>query len=237
MSASENMSARCGERGNAMVYLLIAIALLAALSFAVAHGGRSSVSALTDEKARLIASDVIAFADIVEKSVSQLRLRGTAVQNLRFAQGSLPVADYGTPGASAENEVFHSEGGGILYKPPTPEVTTTGTENVQFLNSNEIKGVGTDCAADGCADLIMVIPAVREQICRFINDLAGVDNPGGAPPTDTDMDESGKFQGAFGYAETIGDEAGGAVLASKMEGCFQETADSEYVYFKVLVPR
>lgn len=229
---------RSNESGNVFFYLFLCVALLGALSYAVSQGGRSSVTALTEERQRLLATDIIAYSDTVVKAVGQLRLRGTAMTALSFANPFISSIEYGTYNADPDNEIFNPAGGAVVYTDPPADATTTGTEEYLFLANNEVQGAGSTCGGAGCTDLLMVIANMRKDVCLRINTLLGVSNPSGAPPTDTDIDEATKFKPAanpFGYADTIGDED--SALDNQREACFEETGDSEFVYYKVLLAR
>src|SRR5688500_16139778 len=117
------------ESGNVFFYIFICIALLAALSYAVAQGSRSSVTTLTDDRRQLVATEIIGYGDIVSKAVTQLRLRGTQVDQLSFANTVLPSADYGDydcidppdtcpAGTGPQHEVFNPAGGAVVYSDP-----------------------------------------------------------------------------------------------------------------------
>ena len=59
----EHINARALERGNAMIYVLIAIALFAALSFTLARqGDDGEASDMSDARAELYATDMISYA-------------------------------------------------------------------------------------------------------------------------------------------------------------------------------
>ncbi len=228
---------RQSESGNVFFYIFVAISLLAALSYAVAQGGRGSVKALTGERVHLVASEIIAYGDTVSKTVTQLRLRGTPVTSLSFANAFLSSGEYGVYNSDPGNEVFNPAGGAVVYSNP-PEATTVINPFYDFLANNEVENVGTTCGASSCSDLVMSVSNVRLDVCLELNEILGIVNPAGAPPTDTDIRQIEKFKpGAtpFGYSSTIGDED--AALDGQREACFQETGDSLYYYYKVLLPR
>ena len=233
-----NTPMRHAESGNVFFYIFICVALLGALSFAVAQGGRSSGSALSEEKQRLLATDIIGYSDTVAKAVTQLRLRGTPITSLSFANPFISSGEYGVYGADPANEIFNPVAGAVIYTDPPADATTTGTEEYLFLSDNEVEGIGSTCGAASCADLLMVIPNMREEVCIKLNDMLGVTNPSGVPPTDSTIDDSTKFAPApnpFGYSETIGDED--TALEGQQEACFEETGDTEFVYYRVLSAR
>ncbi len=233
---------RAPESGNVFFYIFLAIALLASLSFAVSQGGRGSVTQLTGERVNLIATEIVAYGDTVGKTVTQLRLRGAAISEISFATPFLS-ADYGTPGDDAANEVFNPAGGAVIYQPPPPGATDSDQE-YGFLGHNEIEGIGTTCGGAGCADLLMALPDIHEDVCLRLNELLSVENPeragppdGPEPPLDGDaLDFSGLFEqpaGTFGYDETIGDED--AALTGQREACYD--TGTQNIYYKVLLPR
>lgn len=231
---------RQNESGNVFFYIFISIVLLAALSFAVSQGGRSSITQLTQDTRSLVASEIIGYADTVSKAVTQLRLRGTTLNELSFANEFLSAGEYGTYNNDPANEVFNPVGGAVIYSDPPGDATTTGSENWYFLADNEIENVGTTAGTAASADLIMAVLNVRQDVCTEINDLLGVGTAGAAPPTDNDIDSDTKFEpialpaSPMGYDETIGDED--AVLDGQREACYDQ-GGTQFIYYKVLQPR
>lgn len=230
------------ERGNVLFYVLIAVTLLAALSYAVTDSSRGNVQQLSNDKARLYATEIIEYSSSVSAGVGQLRLRGVSAENICFESDTWPAGnDYSHSGCNDNtNRVFHPDGAGInLAFPPAEAMDQSATPDGlwHFYGQNEIENVGSTCGAAGCSDLIMVVDEVMVSVCVQLNDLLGITNPSGVPPTDDNIDTT-LFQGSYGYARTIGDEAGSAPLASNTSGCFQKTnAPAEYIYYKVLIVR
>lgn len=223
---------RHSERGNAMFYILIAVALLAALVFAVAQSSRTSATALTEEQQRLLATEILDYSQSVKNAVAQLRLRGTSFVQLSFAKPG--DAGYNTTPA---HEIFNTQGGGIVYQDVRPEAQIAATAWV-FAANNEIDDVGTTCAAAGCVDLLMILPAVRRDTCIKINDFLGITGPTDEPPLDSSIDTLTPFTGTPTYDDTIGDEAGSTEVRGKQAGCVKETAPpGEYHFYQVLEAR
>lgn len=225
---------RANDSGNALFYILIAIALLAALTAAIARSGRMSLTSLSEDRQKLLATGIVDYADSVSKAVSQLRLRGSQFSELRFAAAGLD-SGYGVPGAAADDEIFNPAGGAIVYKSASTDALTS-VGSWTFTAENEIENVGTTCGVASCSDLLMLLRPVVREICLKINDIVHVDNPSGKPPEDADIATGTLFAGTAGYSKTIGDEAGSAALAGKTAGCFKETASGEYFFYQVLSP-
>jgi hypothetical protein len=223
------------ESGNILFYILIAVMLLGALSFAVTQGSRDSVQNMNQDKGRLLATGIIDYGDTIKKAVDTIRLRGAPFTALSFADPALGAA-YGTAGTAPKNEVFNTAGGAAVYTPVAADALAAPGQPYIFTAGNEIKDVGTTCGADACADLLLLLPGLTKDICVTINTILGVGNPAGDPPVDSGADTTA-FAGTATYAATIGDEPSSAALAGRTAGCFLDTAASSYTYFQVLQAR
>ncbi len=221
------------ESGSAIFYVLLAVGLLAALSFAVVQGDRSSIGKVAGDKARLSASEIMDYGAVLKKATVQLRLRGTTLSNLSFAHSSADAA-YGTYDNSPDDEVFNPEGGAVLYTVPNPIALAVAGRMFEFYGENEVELVGSTCGATACADLIAAVAGLKEEVCIQINNALSVGAEDAAPPSDTAMDTT-RYGGSFGYTRTIGDED--ADLAGKSAACFENTSTGEYVYYQVLIAR
>ncbi len=224
------------EAGNALFYILIAIALLAALSYAVSEGSRTSISALTQDRSRLLASQVIEYGDILSKAVSQMRLRGTTINTLRFAHVNLN-ATYGTFGTDPDNEVFHPNGGAVNYL-PLPTDITISTDWI-FTAENPVQNIGTTCGTASCSELLAIAVGISDSICTRINDLISVRNDGALPPADDEVLTATLFAGAFANnGEIIGDGdgsgSGNTYMAGQNAACILDDTTGENMFYQVL---
>ncbi len=229
------------QNGNVLFYILIAIAALAALSHAVSNSTRGGLSQISSEQAKLRASEVIEYGSVMANAVSQLRLRGVDVGDLCFDHASWGADDYDHGGCTdTYNQIFHPSGAGLQWANAPADAMDTGAtpDNLWHIyGENEVDGVGTTCAASACADLILMTDELSQAVCIEINEHLGVENPAGAPPTDSAYGE-GRYVGAFGYTQTIGDEGGGVNFKGKSAACFQRTdAPTKYAFYKVLLAR
>ena len=232
---------RTDERGSVIFYVLIAVVLLAALSYAVSNSIRGNVQQLSEDRARLYASEILEYANIMANAVAQLRLRGVDDDMLCFDDPNWGADDYDHAGCTDNlNKIFHPSGAGLTWTQPPSEAmdSAASPDNIWHIyGDNEIQDVGETCGDSSCADLILVVDELAQQTCIEINELLDITNPGDVPPTDTDMGET-RYIGAFGYSETIGDEAGVANFRGRTSACFQRTAaPAEYVFYKVLIAR
>ncbi len=224
------------ERGNVFFYIFIAVALFGGLTLAVSQGGRVSGESLSREQTQLRATELIDYSDTISKAVGLLRLRGVALADLRFAASDLPTIDYGDPALIEKTHmVFNPEGGSVLYKNASSDIVSSGTGQYEFVGLNAIDGFGTTCATDICSDLVMVLPNVRDAVCRAVNVYGDTAPTSNTIPNDSAFLLSGKFMGIIaGPSEILGDEASSSILSGKPYGCFTNDADGENYFYRVL---
>jgi hypothetical protein len=234
MKRSSNNS----QNGNVLFYILIAVVLLAALSFAVMQSGRGNISAVTEEKARMLATEIIEFSNTMANATAQLRLRGVRDTELCFDHTGWGVANYPNPSCSdPATKIFDLKGGGVTWTNASAlamDVTATPDNLWHIYGNNAVEDIGTTCNSDSCADLILVTDELRQDICIQINQLLKVDNPLDEPPVDTQIDAT-RFIGTYTYAQTLGDEV--TALKGKTGACFENTTTGKYTFYKVLVAR
>jgi hypothetical protein len=83
----------------------------------------------------------------------------------------------------------------------------------------------------------MVVPFLKEEICRQLNRLSGFADGNAAPPTEANnaWSASPAFQGAYAVPEQISE------ASNQKSGCFEGASgsrpDGGYHYFKVLLAR
>lgn len=225
---------RANERGNVLIYILIAVALLGALSFAVAQSGRGNVQQLSAERARLYAAGIVEYADNLSKTVSQLQLRGCAEDELNFA--NTIVAGYTNGSAPSDGfcDIFSPSGGGLSWQKIAPEVVDTTNNYLSdylIFATNQVSGTKSN---EG--DLIF-LAEVNESVCTAINELINV-SPADPPATDANgfnLNTGFKFSGS--YSSTAGITA----YSSENAACFYSAAGTNttdrYYFYKILISR
>lgn len=151
------------ERGNALFLILIAVALFAALSYAVTQSGRGG-GGIDREQALIGASQVTQYAAGLRTTATRMLITGTQLADLNF-------------GTSADSDdVFDSDGGGAIEQEPPSGVSATTTSYVYMDatdNSNPdlgwyITGIGTDTAETG-RDVILGVASLTLNVCQEIN--------------------------------------------------------------------
>ncbi len=231
-----NKSTHRRERGNVLFYVLIAVSLLAALTYAVSQSGRGSVSQIGTEKARLLASGVTDYASTIATAFAQIRLRGCTLDKINF-QNPI-IAAYDNPDAPADQtcDIFELAGAGISFENPPAEA---GTNPVHLFTAEaEVEQSGSTCGDENCTELLIVSGPLNKSICMQINTLLGIENPSDTPPKDNAAFAGmAKYIGTLSYQTIIGDEVDGAAVKGKSAACIEDTNDNLFYFYKVLAAR
>ncbi len=241
--------ARKGERGNVLFLILIAVALFAALSYAVTQSTRSGSSDASSETNLINSAQLAQYPAGVRTSVVRMIIGGTSVDTLLFdtpSDFSLIEADTKTGQA-----VFHPSGGGAVFQIAPNEVMANQTAtNWIFSSDYEVSQIGQTVAASSDGNEITAfLPGVSSSVCKKINSELGI--------TGTDADSDGVPTAGAAilpvYAThsmtdnnptnpSIGNEVAtiaGAFVGQPF-GCFDANDASNvsaYVYYHVLVER
>lgn len=173
------------QSGNVLVYVLIAVVLLAALSYAVTRGSRSgSVEIISEERARFSALELIDYTSLLDQTISFLQARGCRDEEISFDNG-FSSTDYSNSNAPSDEicHVFSLAGGGVNYNDTYDQI---------FTGSYIISGSEPDLIVDIRVGL---------QTCQQINDLLGINAGTGEPPIDK-LSAGVSFQGDYTLAST-----------------------------------
>jgi hypothetical protein len=164
-----------GRRGNALFLILIAVALFAALSYAVTQTGRGGGSASREQTA-LMAAQIAQMGQDVTAAVQRMILTGTDPNALAF--GAFDLTTYAwIPCTSGAGCVFAPDGGGAVL-PQLPANSRDHAAAVTFfgpsadisqayniLSTNvAVKGAGSDTSPDAYLQLGPITQAVCAQI-------------------------------------------------------------------------
>jgi len=222
------------ERGNVFFYILLAVALFAALSYAVSRNNTGSTNIFDEEQAKLAAQEIIEYGNTVANAVQKLRLRGCSDTEISFYDASLAVlANYQhTPEVADSCKVFSSEGGNITYVSPNIDVLETGVTHsrygeLAFAAETLITGVGTDGAGPDSAELFFVLPWVNDKVCVEINRQLGL---GDAVLTSdfhwTNYFRDGSYDDDFTVVEPS--------IEGRLSACISNAAN---IFYQVLITR
>lgn len=235
-----NPSGRQGESGNVLFLILIAVALFAALSYAVTQSTRSGGGTSDNETSLINSAQLTQYPAGVRTAVVRMIIGGTDVNNIEFNPPSNFVV-----GREAV-EVFHPTGGGATYaNAPTEIMDPSGgnTGGVWIFNGeNQINFIGTSDAGgpeQATADVIAFLSGVTQSICNRLNGELGIS---GAIPVESGLDVTTLMDDSnpnICDPTCAGGTIGGDVTAldGQPYGCFRNGGAGPYVYYHVLVER
>lgn len=228
---------RSSERGNVLFLILIAVALFAALSYAVTQSTRSGGGDASRETTLVNSSTITQYPASIKTAIIRMIVsNGVTVDQLTFDPPS-NFAALTTTALQAQN-VFHPSGGGASYaQSPATVMANNSPGTWMFSAANQIYNIGQDGTTAG-NDVTAILPAVSQAICERIHSQLGLST---TIPTETGIVlTSGKVVAtpaipAYAATAVIGD-SGGSILNGQPQGCFQQPA-ATYHYFHVLVER
>ncbi|MCB9973724.1 MAG: hypothetical protein H6854_04095 [Rhodospirillales bacterium] len=229
------------DSGVAIFYILLAVALFAALGFAFSNGMQDGAQNMTDEEGKVFAQDLISYASRLDRGVQRVLARGSCSENdLSFylSTNTALAAYQHTPEVADACKVFHSDGGSITWLAPVTDVND-GTDWV-FTGANRIAEVENDTAGAG-NDLVAFLPNIDRAVCIKVNELLDIPNTGNRPPIENDDVLYTVFTGSFPSATYLQTASG--ELDGKLTGCFEANkidgagASSTYHFFHVLIAR
>lgn len=234
------------ERGNAIVWILIAVALFAALNYAFTSSSRVSTSVLSDAEAEAYANEIIQYGNEVKSAVKKMQLLGIKTEEIDFfselsLQDTLTEVQWpNNPNCTTQAcKVFNISGGGlqgkVFEKISIDDAYTSSAipkEGHPAIFRTKILGVGSDAQ-----DLVLQIWGLQQNVCDAINNLLGKENLG-------DFNEN---FGSFGLAsdywdlnndnfiQVLGDQ--NPNLVGQLNGCFNQPSHAKNIYFQVLISR
>lgn len=183
------MKKNYNQRGNVLFLILIAVALFAALSYAVTQSSRSGGDA-SRETNILNAAQLTQYPTSIRTAVLRLVIDGYQDTNILYNPPS-----GGFIAASEPFEVFATVGGGAINQNAPREVMQTGgdnTDGVWFINMDfEVPGLGRSATNIAGNELIAFLPGITDSVCTRIDLEAGIIEL----PTDTNPAVPGTLTG------------------------------------------
>ena len=157
------------QRGNVLFLILIAVALFAALSYAVTQSTRGGGNA-DDETAQIAAANLLQLMSSYKVGIDRLRIRGCASNEISFdgAPGS-----YGNGNSPVDNSchLFDPAGAGMSYVGPDEKAlnqSLSGESDFGVLSFE--RNMNIDMIYDGSSRAVEAMVAfIDEAVCLEIN--------------------------------------------------------------------
>ena len=235
------------EHGSIFIYILIAIALFASLTYTIGRDKGGSSDIFTKEQTKIAAQEMIEYGNTITNAIQKLKLRGCNDNQLDFTNDAYTTHGGGftfyTTGhntsapTSGICSLFGNNGAQInpLILPNNatydwPAISpANAARGASILGSSEIPGSGQAALED----LILLSPLIRLDVCLKINEFLNVGNPLNAPPTADIV--IALYNGSFidGGAHPFTDFSG--TLAGRKAFCAGKVTGNPEDYFFVQV--
>ncbi|MBI3440958.1 MAG: hypothetical protein HY052_04020 [Proteobacteria bacterium] len=222
-----------GQRGNALFLILIAVALFAALSYAITQSGRGG-STVDKESALISAGQVAEYPASLRTVVTRMVITGTPTS------GASGVSLKNPPSAgSVTNELFNQAGGAAAIIGPPSLAVDAGVTSWTFVDATDpatgfyVKGVGSDTDVSG-REVLAVLQGVTLSVCQQLLKGLGVATFTVIPIPDVAMVWTAPLATfAVGAANTLSTGATGAINGNAFL-CY-ENAAGHYHYYHTLI--
>lgn len=240
-----------GECGGVLLWILVTIALFAALTAVVSRGSRTSETMLTDQQAKLYATEIMQYGNNLAYAVQKLRINGCKETDFDFYNVVWTLHDGTLIHPAGQNPVavlpdcgvFDPNGGAIrAIRMPLeaiyfPAITSKSTGlGMSRIIRGGVPGIGDE----GKEELVYRLPSIRKEVCLKINELLGIQNDGDDAPTVTGAGTTAKYQGNFPENFMMDDISGlvtgkSSFCAISLEGASPDIGP--YSYLQVLIVR
>ncbi len=145
------------QKGNVLFLILIAVALFAALSYAVTQSTRGGGNANSEKSAISIAA-TLQYSALIKQAILRMKIiNKCADTDISFHTSNFPYTHYEhTPAAPDKCNIFHPDGGGAHFsQPDTSLLDTSKSATVDYgywslVGAVQFVGAGVIDNSAGC---------------------------------------------------------------------------------------
>lgn len=224
---------RKSESGNVLFLILIAVALFAALSYAVTQSTRSGGGDASKETNLVNAAGITQYPASVKTAITRMIVSSSVDPDSLLFNSPSTFGSFTTT-YPATNGVFHPTGGGATYSDAPSSVMQSGSPGAWHFNGeNQVTNIGTSGAlSTSTADVIAFLPNVKKAVCDSIHAKLGIST---TYITLTGINTSTDMNVADPNIDATGGTITGASLDGQPQACFIQ--GGQYIYYHVLVER
>lgn len=215
-----------------MIYVLVALALLALLSTTIANQDTGSESEIDQDKIVLLASDVLAYAGAAKTVVDNMVMAGTQETSIDFTapyQAAFSTAPY-------ENKIYHPQGGGLGVPMARPDLFSYGGVEPKagyYVSMHN----NVDWTPTTDPDILMTAFGISQAVCAALNKKITGD---AAIPAMAASGNIGRFL-VEGDISTLPDENLTVAACPDCEGhaalCVSNNAGNMWAYYNIISGR
>ena len=224
---------QASERGSAITWIFIMVALVAALYYTFSQGSRTGSESLDRERTNLYASEILDYAQSIKQAVQTLQINDCTDTDMNFDNAI--VSGFNNPSAPSDNSctIFHPNGGGFNW------LASTGNVGGFFEVTGNVRI--PEIGDDATADLLFRWWDIDRGVCVELNEKVGLTGTAASPPvtnaaTCPTSGGSCHFVGVYNQTHSI--DNAGSEFDGRMAGCYDENgAGTRYVFYQTLIPR
>jgi hypothetical protein len=146
-----------------MIYILLALALLAGLTVALSRSADVGGDNLDYEQNELLTSRTIAYAGSAKNVVDQMTMSGTSIDNLSYVRPNQTSFDT----SPHHNKVYHPSGGGLTLAASDAGVFATGLTPQAGWYMGRFNNIAWTTTT--AQDVIFTAYGISQAICQGIN--------------------------------------------------------------------
>ena len=211
------------EQGSAIWFILVAVALLAALTMAMTRSSDTVEQSGDVERARILASDLMRYTGGIKAAVDKMMIQGISESDLCFHDSGWGHNDYnGASCAESANQIFGAGGGALTRR------------DFDFVSGWDIFGSHTVQNLETAYPELIIQAQVSKAICREINAMLNIYNPADDAPADI-IQNITRFNGTYTLAAPDNNIGDATELVGKQAGCRKD--GSNYYFYQVLLKR
>jgi len=166
-TAENNIISPSEQRGNAMIYVLIALAMFGFLTMTLSRSNNQvDGQDIDDERAELYALELMEYSASAQAVVEMMLSSGSEIDDLDFVNPT--SAAFNTP--PHYHKIYHPQGGGLTYQPTFNEDIHNDVTSVWAINENISVEWTPNNGVTSNNDAILTAYFLTRQICEIIND-------------------------------------------------------------------
>lgn len=158
-------AAQSRQNGSVMVYILVAVTLLAALSVAMTRqSSQNSMHDINNERAAFLVNEILQTSSAARSAIDNMLLAGSQIDSLLFVAPS--ENEYND---NAIHNIYHPSGGGLEYRRKFSAeacVNDSESDGCGIFITRDMHMEGTPSSAD---DVFLYIHHLKEPVCAMLN--------------------------------------------------------------------
>lgn len=219
------------QRGNAFVYILIAVVLFAGLTFAITSNMQNSADKeISEAQAKTAATQILAYASEAQNAINRMTMNGTEIDDIDFTMPS--NASFNN--APTINKLFHPDGGGLQYKnlPVNSSNLTTTPANAYYVGKDN----NFEWTPTASRDVLFTAFSLKKEVCQELNrKISG--SPTVPKVASTNLRVYLVSSSYYGGVDLDMTAAACPDCAEKPALCISSSNENRYAFYSILIAR